>query len=210
MHGLSWLHLLALGERVHIGALKPRLDLVWWKAASVVRREQEHTLTSSKKTPPLAKGRSWGLRMHVARGLAESAINGEHVALEEKEAILQYLKQTLSGKENELPLVDTIAKMRNLPEVAAQRDRIVEAFAQDEAFAARRSRSSSKKLARDWSEIPLSYVPDSVKEEAPQNKGIHEDFQQAQHQVKAAKLKLPDLGHAGELFNLRNLGLLLE
>lgn len=210
MEGLSWIHLLALRERVHIGALKPRLDLAWWKAASVVRREQEHTLMSSKKTPPLAKGRSWGLRTHVARGVVESANNHEPIALEEKEAILQYLRQTASGKGNQLPSVDTIAKMRNLPEVTAQRDRIVEAFAQDEAFAARRSQSSSRKLARDWSGIPLSYVPDSVKEEAPQNKGIHEDFQQAQRQVKAAKLKPPDLGHAGELFNLRNLGLLLE
>lgn len=199
---MSWPQLLGLSKGEYAGTLRSRLELFWWKASSGLTANEAKTLVQSEPSSAPPKAKNSQLRKHVAEAFhADSNVP----SLEEKEAIFQYLRNLPDLDSQLRPSLQSIRAMRILPEVAAVKSRLCEAIAQEDV-----SRRSTKETSCPWSDIPLSYAPASQRRGKPENKGIHEEIYQGRRQMKAAGAQLGDLGPAGELFNLRNIGLLLE
>lgn len=213
LQGMTWLHLVALpgsGQETK-ASLKSRLELLWWKAESGISTEQD--VDTAQETDAdiglSSNNHNFLLRRHVARAFRGSS-KGSSPLLEDKEAIFQYLKQTYASSTQTLPSLSDVRSMAALSDVLKIKSDLEKTYEYELKSAAKRVKRAFASDGRNWTEIPLSHVPSETWREHPEDAGIFEELQQAREQLRAVRLKAIDLGEAGSLFNLRNLGLLLE
>jgi hypothetical protein len=135
----------------------------------------------------------------------------QSVPVLELETLYQYLRaQSLKGNFS-LPEVAEIQQLRTSPALARFSAEIHDATLRDAQANEARSQHLSVRRAARWSEVPLSSVAGSSRlRNRLELEDILEEVQLASRQLKAVGVALSDLPKAGQLFNLKRLGILLE
>lgn len=148
-------------------------------------------------------------RRLIAQGILDAKL--DNVGLEEMEALYQYIKQQRHEEGFNMPTAGELAALRSLPGLLTIRAQLQEALAQEEETpSVNRAQKMWLRPALKWTDIPISGVSAARRSQYPYFEGIQEEVQQAQQQLRALQFSPQDLGYEAELFNLRNLGMLLE
>lgn len=204
---LSWYQLLYLSAHSWPGALTARLELAWWKAASVAVPQ---AISEIKVQPDDSASASHPvqLRQAIMKALVRSGQPDIDVA--EKEAIYQHLKQASHGLKP-VTLADSgLTAIMTSPDVAAARKKLEESIAEEQSLQERRINEIRIRGGLRWTDIPIAHVSTQSKANHPELDGIHEEVLQARRQLRAVRLVSEDLGRETGLFDLRNIATLLD